>query len=190
MGAVSGSLAGSSTTAWTAGIAAERRLGSALALGGEIVINNRGASLRGSELATSDLVFTSGYKVSLSTVGVAPIARYYIRGKPGSFRPVLSSGVLLWQSIGCSVDYHSELDTGVLTDGCDGFDPGLSGSAPLKRLKQSNGTTLLLGLGLNNGRIGMETRAERVLGDGAQTASGRFRFGNTLSLVVRVHPGR
>jgi len=88
------------------------------------------------------------------------------------------------------VDYHSDFTTGELTDACSAFDPDGSGSAPLKGLRQSNGETLLLGLGLNNGRIGMEARAERVLGGGARAASGRFSFGSTLSLVMRVHPGR
>lgn len=147
-------------------------------------------TLSASQLPTSDFDFTSGHKVSFSTVGVAPIARYYVSGKSGSFRPVLSSGVLLWKSIGCSVDYHSDFTTGELTDACSAFDPDGSGSAPLKGLRQSNGETLLLGLGLNNGRIGMEARAERVLGGGARAASGRFSFGSTLSLVMRVHPGR
>jgi hypothetical protein len=184
---VSGALAGSARTAWTGGVGIERRLGSTFALGGELVAGQRGATLEASEFLTSNS------KISFATLGVAPIARYYVRGMPGSFRPVISSGVLLWKSIGCSVDYDSDIGGGFFggtgqTKSCDDFSPDESGSRPLKGLGAASGGTVLFGFGLSNGTLGLEARAERPLGDGARATSGGFRFGSTLSLMARFHP--
>jgi hypothetical protein len=58
----------------------------------------------------------------------------------------------------------------------------------LNGLGAASGGTVLLGFGLSNGRIGLEARAERPLGDGARATIGGFRFGSTLSLMVRFQP--
>jgi hypothetical protein len=185
---VSGALAGSARTAWTGGAGIERRLGSAFALGGELVAGQRGARLKLSEFLTSNS------RVSFATVGIGPVARYYVRGKePGSFRPVISSGLLLWKSISCSVDYDSDIGGGFLggddlTKPCDDFSPDESGGRPLNGLGAASGGAVLIGFGVSNGTVGLEARAERPLGDGARTTSGRFRFGSTFSLMARFHP--
>ena len=185
--AVSGALAGSARTAWTGGAGIERRLGSGFALGAEVVAGQRGATLEVSEFLTSNS------RISFATLGVAPIARYYVRGKPGSFRPVISSGVLLWKSISCSVDYDSDIGGGFfgssgLTKPCNDFNPDESASMPLNGLGDASGGTALFGFGVSNGTMGLEARAELPLGDGARASSGAFRFGSTLSLIARFHP--
>jgi hypothetical protein len=78
---VSGALAGSARTAWTGGVGIDRRLGSGFALGGELIAGQRGATLEASEFLTSNS------RVSFATVGVAPIARYYVRESPDRSGP-------------------------------------------------------------------------------------------------------
>lgn len=178
---VSGSLAGSARPAWTLGIGAERRVAPAVALGADMIVDARGATL------TSE-PFTSKTTMAFSTIGLAPMARFHLLGRRASFAPVVSSGVLLWKSIGCSVDYDSDFESGRLTNPCGDYATGEQANGPLEKLSHASGATLLLGLGLSNGRIGFELRTERRLGGGIPTPNGAFAFGNTVSLLARFHP--
>lgn len=178
---VSGSLAGSARTAWTLGLGAERRVASVVALGADIVYDERGGTL------TSD-TFTSKTTISFSTIGFAPTARFHLGGRRSSFAPVVSSGILLWKNAGCSVDYDSDFDSGRITEPCGDYAAGEAGTGPLEKLGDASGATLLLGLGVSNARIGFELRMEKRLGSGARTPNGEFAFGNTLSVIARFHP--
>lgn len=178
---VSGSLAGSARPVWALGVGAERRVAPAVALGADIMYDERGGTL------TSEL-FASKTTISFSTIGIAPMAQFHLRGKRATFAPVVSTGVLLWKSVGCSVDYDSDFDNGRLTDTCRDWTSEEPGRGPLEKLSGASGATLLLGLGLSNGRIGFELRAERRLGDDARTPNGAFAFKNTVSLIARFHP--
>jgi hypothetical protein len=180
---VSGSLAERGRPTWMVGIGTERRVASALALAADIEFADRGGTLTSSD-------FASNTTISFSTIGVAPTARFYLRGRHSSLAPVISSGILLWKEIGCAVDYDSDLDSGRLTDTCSDYAGAgeVRSAGPLQKLSVANGATLLLGLGLGNDFVGFDLRAERRLGAGARTPDGALAFGNTVSVMARFRP--
>ena len=180
-GSVSGSLAHSAKTVWTLGLGAERRVAPVLSIGAEFVVNQRGANL-------TNETFTSGTTISFSTIGLAPIARIHFPGPKGSIRPFLSSGVLLWKTIGCSVDYNSDFDSGVLTEPCGDYNTGESENGPLEKLSHPTGATMLVGIGFGNARLSAEVRAERMLSGAVKAPNSMFAFGNTVSLMARFCP--
>lgn len=181
---VSGSLAGAGRPTWMFGLGTERRVASVLALAADLVYEERGGSLE------SGGFFESNHTISFSTIGLAPTARFHLRGRRSSFSPVVSSGVHVWKEIGCSVDYDSDFDSGRLTEACSDYaregDGQLAG--PLEKLGHANGATFLLGLGLSNDLVAFDLRAEKRLGSGARTPNGAFAFGNTVSVMVRFRP--
>jgi hypothetical protein len=181
---VSGSLAGKGRPTWMFGLGTERRVASALALAADIVYEDRGGTL------TSTGWFESNTTISFSTIGFAPTARFHLLGRRSSFAPVISSGVLLWKEIGCSVDYDSDFVGGRLTDSCGdyGGEGEVRSAGPLEKLSRASGATLLLGVGLSNDFVGFDLRAERRLGSGARTPNGAFAFGNTVSVMARFRP--
>src|SRR5262245_21456728 len=68
LGTVSGSVSRSDRAVWTVGVGVERLVGSRLAIGAEIVGNQRGAGL-------DDEDFASGTTLSLTTVSLGPVMR-------------------------------------------------------------------------------------------------------------------
>jgi hypothetical protein len=180
---VSGSLAKEGRPTWMFGLGTERRVASVLALAADVMYEERGGTLTSSE-------FTSNTAISFSTIGIAPTARFHLRGRRSSFAPVVSSGVLLWKEIGCAVDYDSDFEGGRLTDTCRdyGSEGGVQSSGSLERLSSANGATLLLGFGLSNDFVALDLRAERRLGSSARTPDGAFAFGNTVSVMARFRP--
>jgi hypothetical protein len=181
---VSGSLAGSGRPTWMFGLGTERRVTSAVALAVDLMYEERGGALKSSAL------FESNNTISFSTIGLAPTARFHLRGRRSSFAPVVSSGVHVWKAIGCSVDYESDFGSGSYTEGCSDYAPDgeVQSPGPLEKLGHASGATLLLGLGLSNDLVAFDLRAERRLGDGARMPNGTFAFGNTVSVMARFRP--
>lgn len=178
---VSGSLADGGRPTWMVGVGTERRIASALALAVDIEYEDRGGTLTSTE-------FASNTTISFSTIGIAPTARFQLGGRRSSLRPVISSGILLWKEIGCSVDYDSEFDSGRLTETCSDYASEVQSPSPLESLSRASGATFLLGFGLGNDFVGFDLRAERKLGAGARTPNGELAFGNTISVMARFRP--
>jgi len=181
---VSGSLAGSGRPTWMFGLGTERRVASVLALAADLVYEERGGSLESGGL------FESNNNITFSTIGLAPTARFHLRGRRSSFAPVVSTGVQVWKAVGCSVDYDSDFDSGRLTEPCSDYAREGDGQSagPLEKLGHASGATFLLGLGLSNDLVAVDLRAERRVGSSARTPNGAFAFGNTVSVMARFRP--
>jgi len=182
MPSVSGSLSGGGRPAWMFGLGTERRVASAVALAADIMYDDRGGTLE------STGWFESNTTISFSTIGIAPTARFHLLGRRSSFAPVVSTGVLLWKEIGCSVDHDSDFDSGRLTDSCSDYGGDAPSAGPVAKLSGASGATFLLGVGLSNDFVGFELRGEKRLGSGARTPNGAFAFGNTVSVMARFRP--
>jgi hypothetical protein len=180
---VSGSLAKEGRPTSMFGLGTERRVASVLAIAADVMYEDRGGTLTSTE-------FRSNNTISFSTIGVAPTARFHLRGRRSSFAPVVSSGVHVWKAIGCSVDYESDFSSGRYTEACGDYarEGEVQSAGPLGKLGHASGATLLLGLGLSNGLVAFDLRAERRLGSSARTPNGAFAFGNTVSVMARFRP--
>ena len=181
---VSGSLAKEGRPTWMFGLGTERRVASVLALAADLVYEERGGSLESGGL------FESNNHITFSTIGLAPTARFHLRGRRSSFAPVVSTGVQVWKAVGCSVDYDSDFDSGRLTEPCSDYAREGDGQSagPLEKLGHASGAAFLLGLGLSNDLVAVDLRAERRLGSSARTPNGAFAFGNTVSVMARFRP--
>ena len=180
VGTVSGSLADGANTGFTIGLGLERPAASHVTLGAELIWTTKGARLDG-----LNAVYVNDPSVSFDELGIAPVARFQVGNKTQPVRTVVSTGLKVWQSTGCSIDYKSDFDSGTLTDSCDGFAPD---TGPFKGLERSAGVSLLLGIGIRGGKHGGEIRLEQPLGNGARSDSKTLQFGQTVSVLYRVYP--
>jgi hypothetical protein len=180
VGTVSGSLAGGSNTGLTIGLGLERPASSHVTLGAELIWSTKGAKLDG-----VNELFVNDPSVSFDELGIAPVVRFQVGNKTQPVRTVVSTGLKVWKSTGCSVDYKSDFMGGTFTDSCDGFAPD---TGPFKGLDGATGVSFLLGIGIRGGTHGGEIRLEQPMGSGARSTSRSLQFGRTVSVLYRVYP--